>query len=324
MMPLVVAEDVVVRFPTRTRRIHLQALDRVSFSIVPGETFGVIGESGSGKSTLARVLVGLLPPAQGRVLLGDVDLYGLPAGRRRRQRRDCQIIFQDPSAALDPRMSVLQSVREPIDIVGTGNRAERTQLALQMLARVGLSAEQAKRRPHELSGGQKQRVTIARALTLRPRLLVCDEAVSALDISIQAEILNLFAALQREFGLTYVFITHNLGVVAHIADRIAVMYLGRIVELAAAGAIRKRPLHPYTEALLSAEPPPLPPSVQTTKRIVLQGEIPSPIDPPSGCRFRTRCRYAQALCTSSEPEWREIEPGHWVACHFAGTVTTMA
>jgi peptide/nickel transport system ATP-binding protein/oligopeptide transport system ATP-binding protein len=175
-----------------------------------------------------------------------------------------------------------------------------------------------------LSGGQKQRVTIARALTLRPRLLVCDEAVSALDVSIQAEILNLFAALQREFGLTYVFITHNLGVVAHIADRIAVMYLGRVMELASASAISKRPLHPYTEALLSAEPPPRPPSSQTTKRIVLQGEIPSPIQPPSGCRFRTRCARAQALCASSEPAWREIQPDHFVACHFAGTVTGSA
>ncbi len=321
MNPLVTADGLGVRFHVRERGSWLRALDGVSFSIFPGETFGVIGESGSGKSTLGRVLVGLQPPSEGRLQHQGVDLYGLGSRDRRRQRRDYQIIFQDPNAALNPRMSILASVCEPLDILGEGRRADRVAKAEQMLARVGLSAELARRYPPELSGGQKQRATIARALTLRPRLLVCDEAVSALDVSIQAEILNLFATLQREFGLTYVFITHNLGVVAHIADRIAVMYLGRLVELASARAIHGRPLHPYTEALLSAEPPPLPPSLQPSRRIVLQGEVPSPFDPPSGCRFRTRCRHARDICAKADPGWREIEPEHWVACHFAGLPT---
>jgi peptide/nickel transport system ATP-binding protein/oligopeptide transport system ATP-binding protein len=318
--PLLAAEGLGVRFAVRGRG-QLRALDGVSLTVRHGETFGVIGESGSGKSTLGRVIVGLQPPSAGTVRHAGTDLYALPAAERRRFRRDWQIIFQDPAAALDPRMTILESVREPLDIAGEGSRASRTARAMEMLARVGLNDSHAKRHPHELSGGQKQRVTIARALTLRPKLLVCDEAVSALDVSIQAEILNLFAALQREFALTYVFITHNLGVVAHVADRIAVMYLGRIVELADAAALTSRPLHPYTEALLSAEPPPLPPSMQTARRIVLQGEIPSPIDPPSGCRFRTRCRHAAPRCAAEEPAWREIEPDRHVACHFAGTVT---
>ncbi len=213
-------------------------------------------------------------------------------------------------------MSILRSVREPLDILGDLDEDERNRRALDAIDRVGLRAEFASRYPHELSGGQKQRVNIARALTVRPRMMVCDEVVAALDVSIQADILNLFADLQREFGLTYVFITHDLGVVTHVSDRVAVMYLGRFMELGQAEEISERPLHPYTRALLSSEPVPLPSAMRTDRRIILEGEIPSPVSPPSGCRFRTRCRYAADECASRAPDWREIEPRRWVACHF--------
>ena len=218
-------------------------------------------------------------------------------------------------------MSVLDSIREPLDIIGEGSRAERARIAQEMLERVGLRPEFGLRYPHELSGGQKQRINIARVLTVRPSVIVCDEVVAALDVSIRADILNLFAELQREFGLTYLFITHDLGVVSHVSSRIAVMYLGKFMELGPAEEIAERPLHPYTQALLSAEPIPLPSSMRATRRIILQGEIPSPTNPPSGCRFRTRCPFAQAVCASEMPEWREAAPGRFVACHFAGEVT---
>jgi oligopeptide/dipeptide ABC transporter ATP-binding protein len=267
-------------------------------------------------------VVCLLKPTAGDLKLDATDPYALSGAAFRKNRRDFQIVFQDPNAALNPRMRIRDSVREPLDILGEGTRAERNARAVAVLDRVGLRAEFAERYPHELSGGQKQRVNIARVLTLRPKLVVCDEVVAALDVSIQADMLNLFADLQREFGLTYLFITHDLGVVSHISDRIAVMYLGKFMELGASDDIAERPLHPYTEALLSAEPTPLPSHLRTAERIVLQGEIPSPISPPSGCRFRTRCPFAQELCASTEPEWREVEPGRFVACHFAGQVTT--
>ncbi|MCX7274182.1 MAG: ATP-binding cassette domain-containing protein, partial [Burkholderiales bacterium] len=285
--------------------------------VQPGETFGVIGESGSGKSTLGRALVMLLAPTAGGLRLAGTDPHALGAAALRRMRRDYQVIFQDPNAALNPRMTIGESVREPLDILGDLPAAERQQRARAVLERVGLGAEYAERYPHELSGGQKQRVNIARVLTLRPRLIVCDEVVAALDVSIQADMLNLFADLQREFGLTYVFITHDLGVVSHVSDRIAVMYLGRFVELADAQALADRPLHPYTQALLSSEPVPLPSSMRTAEKQVLSGEIPSPIHPPSGCRFRTRCPLAVDECATREPAWRQAAPGHWVACHFA-------
>lgn len=320
-MSLLEVTDLKVHFSTSGGAETVKAVDGVSFAMNRGETFGVIGESGSGKSTLGRAVVCLLKPTAGKLSLDRTDPYTLSGPAFRRNRRDYQIVFQDPNAALNPRMRIRDSVREPLDILGEGTRAERNARALQVLDRVGLRAEFAERYPHELSGGQKQRVNIARILTLRPKLIVCDEVVAALDVSIQADMLNLFADLQREFGLTYLFITHDLGVVSHISDRIAVMYLGKFVELANADDIAERPLHPYTEALLSAEPIPLPSHLRTDDRIVLQGEIPSPISPPSGCRFRTRCPFAQDVCTSSEPEWREFEPGRFVACHFAGTVT---
>jgi peptide/nickel transport system ATP-binding protein/oligopeptide transport system ATP-binding protein len=312
--PLVDVQDLRVQFGA------VKAVDSVSFCVLRGETFGVIGESGSGKSTLGRALVCLVKPTSGRVLHDAADPFQLAPSVLRRHRRDWQIVFQDPSAALNPRRTIVDSVREPLDIAGAGTKGQRTEQALQALDKVGLSPAFAERFPHELSGGQKQRVNIARALTLRPRLLVCDEVVAALDVSIQADIINLLARLQAELGLTYVFITHDLGVVAHVSDRIAVMYLGVIVELGSAETLRKRPRHPYTEALLSAEPTPLPSALRTRERIVLEGEIPSPVAPPSGCRFRTRCRYAQALCAAEVPPFRETDAGHWSACHFTDTL----
>lgn len=319
--PIVSVEDLRIRFATQDRRETVKAVDGVSFDVLPGETFGIIGESGSGKSTLGRAVVCLLKPTEGQVKLGGIDPYSLPAAELRRRRRAFQIIFQDPNAALNPRMSVLDSIREPLDIIGEGSRAERGRIAQEMLERVGLRPEFGQRYPHELSGGQKQRINIARVLTVRPSVIVCDEVVAALDVSIRADILNLFAELQREFGLTYLFITHDLGVVSHVSSRIAVMYLGKFMELGPADEIAERPLHPYTQALLSAEPIPLPSGMRAARRIILQGEIPSPTNPPSGCRFRTRCPFAQDLCASEMPAWREAAPGRFVACHFAGEVT---
>jgi len=295
----------------------VRAVDGVSFSIKSGETFGLIGESGSGKSTLGRAVVGLVKPTSGTVIHDGVNPFELSMNDFRSHRRNYQIIFQDPNAALNPRMNILESIKEPLDILGLESRNQRLDKVFALLEMVGIPSSFATRYPHELSGGQKQRVNIARALIVRPRLLVCDEIVAALDISIQADILNLLAKLQHDFGLTYLFITHDLGVVSHISDRIAVMYLGLIVEMGSAESIRSDPRHPYTEALLSAEPMPLPYSMRIQERIILEGEIPSPIDPPSGCRFRTRCRYAQSICEEIPPEFREVETGHWVACHIS-------
>jgi oligopeptide/dipeptide ABC transporter ATP-binding protein len=301
------------------RRQKVKAVVDVSFAVKKGETFGVIGESGSGKSTLGRAVVCLLQPSAGQILHDGKDPFQLSREELRRHRRSFQIVFQDPNAALDPRMTVLESVCEPLDVARVGTPEDRRQKALAMLDRVALSEEFALRYPHEISGGQKQRVNIARALVLEPRLIVCDEVVAALDVSIQADMLNLFADLQREFGLTYLFISHDLRVVAHISDRVAVMYAGKLVELAPAEPLMRAPLHPYTQALLSAEPEPKVPDASGSKRIILRGEIPSPLAPPPGCRFHTRCPIAASKCSSVEPPWQEFAPGRFVACHFAGT-----
>lgn len=314
---IVAVRDLEVRFQTNDRRATVKAVDGVSFDVRRGETFGIIGESGSGKTTIGRALVFLLKPNAGAILHDGIDPLALPRKRFQSHRRDYQIIFQDPNAALNPRMTILASVLEPLELARAGTNAERLIRAREAMDRVGLAPETGERYPHQLSGGQKQRVVIARALTLRPKLIVCDEVVAALDMSIRGDVLNLFAELQRDLGLTYVFITHDLSVVSHISERVAVMYLGRFVELGPTEKISERPLHPYTQALMSAEPRPLPSSMRDDHRIVLQGEIPSPIDPPSGCRFRTRCQYAQAVCAARTPDWRELMPDHWVACHFA-------
>jgi len=320
--PLVRVDDLRTHFPIRRGLLRRQvgavrAVDGVSFSIPRGRTLGLVGESGCGKTTVGRSILRLVEPTDGRIVIGGHDVRGLGGAALRALRRRMQIVFQDPSAALNPRQTILASVCEPLEIQGGLSRDEREARAIEALSRVGIAREYVRRYPHMLSGGQKQRVNIARVLTLRPRLIVCDEVVAALDVSIRGDVLNLFAELQRDFGLTYVFITHDLSVVAHVSDRVAVTYLGRFVELGPTEAVSDRPMHPYTEALMSAEPIALPSAMRTGKRIVLEGEIPSPIDPPSGCRFRTRCPHARELCEQKEPEWRELREGHWVACHFA-------
>lgn len=315
--PIMSVRDLRILFPTRDGADTVKAVDGLDFDVFAGETLGIIGESGSGKTTLGRALVSLIKPSEGQVLHQGRDPATFSRSEFRRHRRDYQIVFQDPNAALNPRMTILDSVIEPAEVLKEGNDASRRKDGLAVLSRVGLPRELADRYPHQLSGGQKQRVNIARVLMLRPKVIVCDEVVAALDVSIRGDVLNLFADLQREFGLTYVFITHDISVVSHISDRIAVTYLGKLMELGSAEDVIERPLHPYTQALLSAEPLPLPSAMRTERRIMLEGEIPSPISPPSGCRFRTRCPVAQPRCTDDVPAWRELKPGHWVACHFS-------
>ena len=324
MTPILAVETLEVAFPGGRRNQVVKAVDGVSFAVAQGETFGVIGESGSGKSTVGRCVVCLTAPTGGKVLHEGQDPFALPREALRRHRRGFQIIFQDPNAALDPRMTILESVREPLDVARIGTAAERRDRALAMLDRVALSAGLASRYPHEISGGQKQRANIARALVPGPKLIVCDEVVAALDVSIQADMLNLFADLQREFRLTYLFISHDLRVVAHVSDRVAVMYFGKLVELGPAGAVMAEPLHPYTQALLSAEPEPVPARLRNRQRVILKGEIPSALSPPGGCRFHTRCPIAQPECARIEPAWREVAPARYVACHFAGTPASPA
>jgi peptide/nickel transport system ATP-binding protein/oligopeptide transport system ATP-binding protein len=316
-IPIMSVRGLRIAFPLGDSRQMLKAVDGVDFDLFKGETFGIIGESGSGKTTLGRALVSLVRPVAGQILHDGVDVGRLRGNRFRTARRDYQIIFQDPNAALNPRMTVLDSVMEPAEVAGLGDARSRRSGALDMLRRVGLSADLASRYPHQFSGGQKQRINIARVLMLRPKVIVCDEVVAALDVSIRGNVLNLFAELQRDFDLTYVFITHDISVVSHISDRIAVTYLGRFMELGPVEGVLERPLHPYSRALLSAEPVPLPAAMRTNRRIMLKGEIPSPLSPPSGCRFRTRCPAAEARCGAEVPDWREMRPGHWTACHFS-------
>ncbi|MCW2529106.1 MAG: Oligopeptide/dipeptide transporter, ATP-binding protein-like [Pseudonocardiales bacterium] len=293
----------------------LRAVDSVSLVIEKGATFGLIGESGSGKSTLARFVMGLVSGSGQVVVGGPVDERQRPVGRRR-AARPVQMIVQDPHSALDPRLSIAASVAEPLRALGVA-KSQRRERSVAMLERVGLSSQLAGRYPHQLSGGQKQRVNIARALISDPQVLICDESVSALDVALQAEILNLLTDLQRDFGLTMLFISHDLSVIAHIADRIGVMYLGQIVETNEATELLVSPRHPYTEALIAARPEPVPSTARVKSRIVLEGEIPSPMSPPSGCRFRTRCRYAQPRCAEEQPLLRISRHSSLVACHYA-------
>jgi oligopeptide/dipeptide ABC transporter ATP-binding protein len=321
--PLLDARHLVKYYPIRggvfmKEVAAVKAVDDVSLSIKKGETLGLVGESGCGKSTFGRAIMRLEEPTSGEVWYDGDNILTYDARQIRALRRKMQIIFQDPFSSLNPRKPVASIVGEPLLIHGMKNRRERETRVMELLQVVGLSKEHMRRYPHMFSGGQRQRIGVARALALNPDLVVCDEAVSALDVSIQAQVLNLLKDLQDEFSLTYLFISHDLHVVEHISDRVAVMYLGKIVEVADSKVIYKTPLHPYTQALLSASPMPDP--GHKRKRILLKGDVPSPINPPPGCRFHTRCPYVQDICSKTEPPLKEVRPGQEAACHFAGSV----
>jgi peptide/nickel transport system ATP-binding protein/oligopeptide transport system ATP-binding protein len=314
---LVEIEDLVKYFPVRAGLFHrvvnwVKAVDGVSFSVKKGETLGLVGESGCGKTTVGRTILRLIEPTRGQVRFEGRNIFQLRGRDLKQIRRDMQIIFQDPYASLDPRLPVGEAVMEGLNIHGIGTRRERVEIMLDILKKVGLEEYHARRYPHEFSGGQRQRIGIARALALRPKFIICDEPVSALDVSIQSQVLNLLKDLQKEFGLTYLFIAHNLSVVEHISDRVAVMYLGKVVEITDRDELYRSPLHPYTQALLSAIPVADPHFKR--KRIVIKGDVPSPLNPPAGCRFHPRCPLAQAICTQEEPILRQVKTNHLVSC----------
>ncbi|MFL5735270.1 MAG: ABC transporter ATP-binding protein [Chloroflexia bacterium] len=320
---LVEVDRLVKYFPVRGGLLQrtvawVKAVDDVSFFLKRGETLGLVGESGCGKTTVGRTILRLLPATSGRVLFEKKNIYDYSTGEMKKLRKDLQIIFQDPFSSLDPRVPIGESIGEGLIIHGM-SKQERSQRVAESLARVGLHPEHARRYPHEFSGGQRQRIGIARALAMQPKFIVCDEPVSALDVSIQSQVLNILKDLQIEYGLTYLFIAHNLSVVEHISDRVGVMYLGKMAELADRNALFENPQHPYTHALLSAIP--IPDPRVRRERIILKGDVPSPLNPPTGCRFHTRCWLAQDICKQQIPTWRNVAaPGqsdHYVACHFA-------
>jgi peptide/nickel transport system ATP-binding protein/oligopeptide transport system ATP-binding protein len=314
---LVQVKSLVKFFPIRggfLQRVKawVQAVDDVSFTIREGETVGLVGESGCGKTTVGRTMLRLIEPTSGSVVFNGVDVLKLRGRELKEMRRNMQIIFQDPYASLDPRSPIGESIAEGLKIHNIGTSRERYERTITMLRKVGLEDYHARRYPHEFSGGQRQRIGIARALALQPKFIIADEPVSALDVSIQSQVLNILKDLQREFGLTYLFIAHNLSVVEHISDRVAVMYLGKMVEMASREDLFRNPLHPYTQALMSAIP--IPDPNLKRERIILQGDVPSPVNPPKGCRFHPRCPVAFEHCSVEEPPFREVNPDHWVAC----------
>ena len=329
--PLLEVEGLKKYFPLRRGVLQqavaqVYAVDDISFSIAPGETLGLVGESGCGKSTAGKTILKLFEPTDGRIRLRGVDITDLSPGEMRPHRRDMQVIFQDPYSSLNPRMSGGAIVGEPLTNYGLAKGKDFEDRVAVLFRRVGLQPEQMRRYPHEFSGGQRQRLGIARALALNPSLIIGDEPVSALDVSVQAQVINLLMDLQQEFGLSYLFIAHDLAVVEHISHRIAVMYLGKIVEMTDRASLFREPLHPYTEALLSAVPQHSPRKSGTKrKRIILAGDVPSPITPPSGCHFHTRCPLAFDRCRVDAPAFKEVKPGHWVSCHLReGTQTVKA
>ncbi len=319
---LVRVDNLVKHFPIMRGLLQRQvgavrAVDGVSFELKRGETLGLVGESGCGKSTTGRAVLQLYRPTSGSVHFDGADLTKIKGEELRAMRRKMQMIFQDPYASLNPRMTVGEIVREPLIVHNVATESEANERVKQLLELVKLNPSFSTRYPHEFSGGQRQRIGIARALALQPSFIVCDEPISALDVSIQAQVVNLLEELQKEFNLTYLFIAHDLSMVRHISDRVAVMYLGVIVELSTRDELYSHPLHPYSQALLSAVPIPDPSAETARQRIILTGDVPSPANPPSGCRFRTRCPIAEAKCAESRPDFREIKPGHFVACFFA-------
>jgi oligopeptide/dipeptide ABC transporter ATP-binding protein len=317
---LIEVKDLTKHFPVRggmlqTVKGWVKAVDGVSFAIRKGEALGLVGESGCGKTTVGRTLLRLIEPTRGQIFFEGRDLTSLSLSELKPLRREMQLIFQDPFTSLDPRSQIADCIGEALYVHGVKDGAERRQRVREIMDRVGLAEDHMRRYPHEFSGGQRQRIGIARALILRPKFIICDEPVSALDVSIQAQVLNLLRQLQRDFDLTYLFIAHNMSVVEHISDRVAVMYLGKIVEIAGRLDLYRNPLHPYTQALLSAIPVPKPDRKRT--RTVLKGDVPSPLNPPSGCRFHPRCPIARHNCSTDEPELRQLAPDHQVACHWA-------
>lgn len=319
--PLLEVKDLKKYFPLKRGLFSrtggsVKAVDGITFSVHSGQTLGIVGESGCGKSTLGRNIIRLQEPTSGKIKYDNQDITHLNEARLRKVRRDMQIIFQDPYASLNAKLRIQEIVGEPLRVHKVGTRTERQEKIEYLMEKVGLEADHLSRFPHEFSGGQRQRIGIARALSLNPKLIVCDEPVSALDVSVQSQVINLLQDLQEEFGLTYLFISHDLSVVRHISDRVAVMYLGKVVELAATEKIYEQAAHPYTRALLSAIPVPDPEVQKKRQRIVLKGDVPSPVHLPSGCRFHTRCPLATDQCKVEEPAFEEKEAGHWVACHY--------